>query len=89
MSKNNNIIVAKELTKVYNETTTAVDHLNLEIKQGEIFGLLGPNGAGKSTLLHILGMLDTPSNGEYLFYDNPVEKISDKKTGCHLCRTIR
>ncbi len=38
MSENNNLIVAKELTKVYNETTTAVDHLDLEIKEGEIFG---------------------------------------------------
>ncbi len=63
MSKNNNIIVAKELTKVYNETTTAVDHLNLEIKQGEIFGLLGPNGAGKSTIILMLLGLTEPTSG--------------------------
>ncbi len=63
MSKNNNIIVAKELTKVYSETTTAVDHLNLEIKQGEIFGLLGPNGAGKSTIILMLLGLTEPTSG--------------------------
>ena len=63
MSENNNIIVAKELTKVYNETTTAVDHLNLEIKQGEIFGLLGPNGAGKSTIILMLLGLTEPTSG--------------------------
>jgi len=63
MSQNNNIIVAEELTKVYNETTTAVDHLNLEIKKGEIFGLLGPNGAGKSTIILMLLGLTEPTSG--------------------------
>lgn len=63
MSNNNNIIVAEELTKVYNETTTAVDHLNLEIKEGEIFGLLGPNGAGKSTIILMLLGLTEPTSG--------------------------
>ncbi len=60
---NNNIIVAEELTKIYNETTTAVDHLNLEIKEGEIFGLLGPNGAGKSTIILMLLGLTEPTSG--------------------------
>ncbi|MCJ7666607.1 MAG: ABC transporter ATP-binding protein [Actinobacteria bacterium] len=63
MSENNNIIVAQELTKVYNETTTAVDHLNLKIKEGEIFGLLGPNGAGKSTIILMLLGLTEPTSG--------------------------
>ena len=63
MSDNNNIIVAKELTKIYDETTTAVDHLNLNISQGEIFGLLGPNGAGKSTIILMLLGLTEPTSG--------------------------
>ncbi len=63
MSENNNIIVAEELTKVYNETTTAVDHLNLQIQEGEIFGLLGPNGAGKSTIILMLLGLTEPTSG--------------------------
>jgi len=63
MSDNNNIIVAKDLTKIYNETTTAVDHLNLNIKEGEIFGLLGPNGAGKSTVILMLLGLTEPTSG--------------------------
>jgi ABC-2 type transport system ATP-binding protein len=63
MSDNNNIIVAKELTKIYGETTTAVDHLNLNIKEGEIFGLLGPNGAGKSTIILMLLGLTEPTSG--------------------------
>jgi len=64
MSKNNNIIVAEDLTKIYDETTTAVDHLYLNIKEGEIFGLLGPNGAGKSTIILMLLGLTEPTSGK-------------------------
>lgn len=52
------IIELVDLTKMY-ESFTAVDHLNLTIRKGEIFGLLGPNGAGKSTtILMMLGLTD-------------------------------
>ncbi|HVO85828.1 MAG TPA: ATP-binding cassette domain-containing protein, partial [Candidatus Eisenbacteria bacterium] len=43
---------------------TAVDHLNLQIEKGELFGLLGPNGAGKTTLVKILCTLLPPDEGE-------------------------
>jgi ABC-2 type transport system ATP-binding protein len=57
-----NIIELVDLTKKYG-SFTAVDHLNLSIRQGEIFGLLGPNGAGKSTtILMMLGLTD-PTSG--------------------------
>lgn len=57
-----NIIELVDLTKKYGDFT-AVDHLNLTIKKGEVFGLLGPNGAGKSTtILMILGLTE-PSSG--------------------------
>jgi ABC-2 type transport system ATP-binding protein len=46
-----------------NRTVTAVDHLNLEIKRGELFGLLGPNGAGKTTLVKMLCTLLPPDEG--------------------------
>ena len=46
----NKIIEVKRLTKKYkNESKYALNHINLSINQGSIFGLLGPNGAGKST----------------------------------------
>ncbi|WP_430827904.1 ATP-binding cassette domain-containing protein, partial [Bacteroides thetaiotaomicron] len=50
------VIVLTELTKQYGKFT-AVDHIRLSIRKGEIFGLLGPNGAGKSTtILMMLGL---------------------------------
>jgi ABC-2 type transport system ATP-binding protein len=57
------IIRTEELTKRYGEHT-AVEKLNLEIKEGEIFGLLGPNGAGKTTTILMLLGLTEPSSGK-------------------------
>jgi ABC-2 type transport system ATP-binding protein len=56
------IIETHNLTKKF-EKMTAVDNLNLQIKEGEIFGLLGPNGAGKTTTLLMLVTLKPPTSG--------------------------
>ncbi len=53
--------------------------VNLVIHQGEFVSIMGPSGSGKSTLLHILGLLEEPSDGEYLFQGELVHKMSDKK----------
>jgi len=55
-------IETHELTKTFN-TFTAVDHINLTIHKGEIYGLLGPNGAGKSTTIRMLCTLLAPTSG--------------------------
>lgn len=60
----NNIIVADDLTKIYDEKTVAVDKFSIKIKKGEMFGLLGPNGAGKSTLILMLLGLTEPTSGK-------------------------
>ena len=57
------IIRAINLTRRFGELT-AVDHLNLEIPQGEIFGLVGPDGAGKTTTLRLLCGLMDPTEGQ-------------------------
>lgn len=56
------MIVAKGLTKLYGDFV-AVDHINFEIKQGEIFGFLGPNGAGKTTTIRMLASIFPPTEG--------------------------
>lgn len=76
------MITLKNIEKYYSNKfikTYVLRNININVEEGEFLSIMGPSGAGKSTLLHILGMLDTPSNGEYLFYDNPVEKMSEKK----------
>ncbi len=58
-------IQARDLTKRFG-TFTAVDHVNFEVKRGELFGLLGPNGAGKTTLSRMLTTLIVPTSGQGL-----------------------
>jgi len=75
------VIKLRGLTKYYSTgyvKTFVLRNVNLDIAEGEFLTIMGPSGAGKSTLLHILGMLDTPSEGEYYFDDQPVHTFSEK-----------
>ena len=57
------VIKVEGLTKVFNGSLTAVDHVNFSVAQGEIFGFLGPNGAGKTTTIHMLTTVLKPTEG--------------------------
>ena len=56
--------------------THALSGIHLDIKKGEYLSIAGPSGCGKSTLLSILGLLDTPTDGEYVLNDHAVENLS-------------
>ena len=76
------MIKMKEITKFYSSgfiKTFVLRNINLNVEEGEFLTIMGPSGAGKSTLLHMLGMLDSPSNGEYFFYDKPVHRLSERQ----------
>jgi len=76
------MIKLKNLEKVYTTEeveTTALNSINLEIKEGEFVAIMGPSGCGKSTLLNILGLLDNPTNGEYHFGEHEVSKYSERQ----------
>jgi lipoprotein-releasing system ATP-binding protein len=80
---NKNLLSIKALKKSYpREGSTPVDvlkNVNLEVAQGEKIAILGRSGAGKSTLLHILGTLESPSQGEVLFSGEPIFTWNEKR----------
>lgn len=73
------MITISDLSKVYTTDTvetTALDRLNLSIEKGSFVAIKGPSGCGKSTLLHILGLMDTPTEGSYVLNGNKTESLS-------------
>ena len=62
----NPIISVKGLNKVYKSGLKALNNIDLNIKEGEIFALLGPNGAGKTTLISIICGIVNPTSGSIL-----------------------
>ena len=56
--------------------TRALSHVDLEIARGEFISIAGPSGCGKSTLLSILGLLESPTEGEYALKGDPVEELT-------------
>jgi len=76
------VIQTQELTKVYSglmkPSVLAVDHLNLEVGRGEVFGLLGPNGSGKTTTTKLLLGLIFPTNGSATVLGEPAGSIRAK-----------
>ena len=76
------MIKVSNLSKVFRTEeieTTALNGVSFEIKDGEFVAIMGPSGCGKSTLLNILGLLDNPSEGSYLFCDTEVSKLKEKE----------
>ncbi len=76
------MIELKNIFKYYTNgfvKTYVLQDLSLSIRRGEFLSIMGPSGSGKSTLLHILGMIDDASSGEYIFLDQEVHKLSEKK----------
>ena len=69
-----------DVTRVYASGETAVHALagvSLEIGRGEFVAIMGQSGSGKSTLMNIVGLLDRPSSGEYVFGDRDVARLSE------------
>jgi putative ABC transport system ATP-binding protein len=74
------VIQLREIKKVFNTDeveTHALSDVRLEIKRGEYVSIAGPSGSGKTTLLSILGLLDTPTDGEYLLEGQSVARLSN------------
>src|SRR5213083_1775493 len=79
MSSSDPLIHLSDVKKVFytdEVETHALSGIHLDIKKGEYLSIAGPSGCGKSTLLSILGLLDTPTDGQYILNDTPVENLS-------------
>ena len=75
------MIKTNELTKVFRTEeveTTALNKVTINVKEGEYVAVMGPSGCGKSTLLNILGLLDNPSAGSYIFNGTEVANLKER-----------
>ena len=59
--------------------TKALNEVTLHVEQGEFVAIMGPSGCGKSTLLNILGTLDSPTSGSYVFEGKQVDKMNENQ----------
>ncbi len=75
------MIKTNDLTKIFRTEeveTTALNKVCLEVKEGEYVAVMGPSGCGKSTLLNILGLLDNPTSGSYIFNGTEVANLRER-----------
>lgn len=76
------MIQIDNISKVFRTSeieTVALNHVNLDIKEGEFVAIMGPSGCGKSTLLNILGLLDNPTEGSYRIMGEEVGNLKEKQ----------
>jgi putative ABC transport system ATP-binding protein len=82
MSTNQTLMEFRGVVKTYGEGTAAMNALagvDFQIEEGEFLAIMGPSGSGKSTCMNILGCLDTPTSGAYLFKGVDVGELSRKQ----------
>src|SRR3989337_1494232 len=77
-----NVIKVEGLTKVFNHSLKAVDHIDFTVKQGEIFGFLGPNGAGKTTTINMLITILKPTEGNASVCSYDISKHASEVRNC-------
>lgn len=76
------MITIKDLNKIYRTDeieTTALNNISVEVKDGEFVAIMGPSGCGKSTLLNIIGLLDNPDSGSFLFNGQEIAHFNEKQ----------
>jgi putative ABC transport system ATP-binding protein len=76
------VIKLKNISKHYRADeieTAALADIDLRIEEGEFVAVMGPSGCGKSTLLNIVGMIDSPSEGEYLFGGEDIARLPERR----------
>nr|WP_319570965.1 ABC transporter ATP-binding protein [uncultured Draconibacterium sp.] len=75
------MIKTNDLSKVFRTDeieTSALNNVNVHVKNGEFVAIMGPSGCGKSTLLNIIGLLDNPTSGKYFFDNEEVGQLKER-----------
>lgn len=76
------LIELKEVSKLFgfgDATTLALDEVDLSVEKGEFVAIMGPSGCGKTTLMNIIGLLDSPTHGQYLLGGKPVSRLRSNR----------
>ena len=74
------LIEIRDMCKIYNpgeNEVRALDHVNLDVYEGELVAIIGHSGSGKSTLMNMLGCLDVPTSGQYFLHGKDVSCLTD------------
>ena len=74
------LIEIRDMCKIYNpgeNEVRALDHVNLDVYEGELVAIIGHSGSGKSTLMNMLGCLDVPTSGQYFLHGMDVSCLTD------------
>ncbi|MBD3854451.1 MAG: ABC transporter ATP-binding protein, partial [Acidobacteria bacterium] len=85
------MIKTRNMTKIFRTDdveTTALREIDLEIEKGDFVSVMGPSGCGKSTLLHVLGLLDSPTAGEYQLLGEEVSGYSEQQRSALRKRSV-
>jgi len=85
------LMTLESLNKTYRTAeveTTALLDVNVDIREGEFVAVMGPSGCGKSTLLNVIGMLDSPTAGRYLFKGQDISRHSESQLAALRKRNI-
>ncbi|KMK74906.1 ABC transporter ATP-binding protein [Alkalihalobacillus pseudalcaliphilus] len=75
-------VKVRNLVKKYGNDVTALNHVNLDIQEGEFFALLGPSGCGKTTTMRCIAGFETPTSGEILFNNQVINRLPANKRNC-------
>ena len=85
------LLSARRLQRIYRlsrERIRALDHIDLDIHQGDFIAIAGPSGSGKSTLLHLLGLIDSPTAGQLRIRGKPAQNLHREQRAALRLRTL-